>query len=149
MKELGAGRATASREVPRWSRTDKDWCHLLEACQVFDTLILDEDQVYDPNEIDDRLVLGVKGTLSVAELKVLRMGMLRGRDEKASRGELRMRPPPGFSHDPDGGLVLHPDRRVREAVELIFRMLGEHWSARQVFMWLHDNRILVPANHRG
>jgi DNA invertase Pin-like site-specific DNA recombinase len=146
---LGQVGAVVSREVSRLSRTDKDWCHLLEVCQIFDTLILDEDQVYDLSEIDDQLVLGIKGTLSVVELKVLRMRMLRGRDEKASRGELRMRLPPGFTHDPDGRVALDPDRRVREAIELIFRKFGELWSARQVFMWLHDNRVMVPVNQWG
>lgn len=72
-----------SREVSRLSRTDKDWCRLFEVCQIFNTLIGDEEQVYDLNLIDDQLVLGIKGTLSVVELKVLRMRMLRAQEEKA------------------------------------------------------------------
>ena len=66
-----------SRELSRLSRTDKDWCHLLEVCQIFGTLLADEEQVYDLNVLDDQLVLGIKGTLSVVELKVLRMRLLR------------------------------------------------------------------------
>jgi DNA invertase Pin-like site-specific DNA recombinase len=141
--------AVVSRAVSRLSRTDKDWCHLLEICQIFDTLIMDEEQVYDLSEIDDQLVLGIKGTMSVVELKVLKMRMLQGRDEKARRGELKTRLAPGFIHDSNDKLVLHPDRRVREAIELIFRKFRELWSARQVFMWFHENNIMVPVNHWG
>jgi len=141
--------AVVSREVSRLSRTDKDWCHLLEVCQIFDTLIMDEDQIYDLSEIDDQLVLGIKGTMSVVELKVLRMRMLQGRNEKARRGELRTRLAPGFAHDSTGKLVLHPDQRVRDAISRIFRKFRELWSARQVFMWFHDNEIVLPVNHWG
>ncbi|MDX2436483.1 MAG: recombinase family protein [Acidobacteriota bacterium] len=141
--------AVVSREVSRLSRTDKDWCHLLEVCQIFDTLIMDEDQVYDLSEIDDQLVLGIKGTMSVVELKVLKMRMLQGRDEKARRGELKTRLAPGFVHDSTGQLVLHPDQRVQDAILRIFRKFRELWSARQVFMWFHENEIMVPVNHWG
>jgi len=146
---LGQVGAVVSREVSRLSRTDKDWCHLLEVCQIFDTLIMDEDQIYDLSEIDDQLVLGIKGTMSVVELKVLRMRMLQGRDEKARRGELRTRLAPGFVYDSTGKMVLHPDQRVRDAILRIFRKFRELWSARQVFMWFHDNEIMVPVNHWG
>jgi DNA invertase Pin-like site-specific DNA recombinase len=146
---LGQVGAVVSREVSRLSRTDKDWCHLLEVCQIFDTLIMDEDQVYDLSEIDDQLVLGIKGTMSVVELKVLRMRMHRGREEKARRGELRTRLAPGFAYDSTGRLVVHPDQRVRDAIFRIFRKFRELWSARQVFMWFHDNAIMVPVNHWG
>src|SRR6185295_14647180 len=72
-----------SREVSRLSRTDRDWCHLLEVCQIFDTLIADEEQIYDLILLDDQLILGIKGTLSVVELKVLKMRMLQGKENKA------------------------------------------------------------------
>jgi len=146
---LGQVGAVVSREVSRLSRTDKDWCHLLEVCQIFDTLIMDEDQVYDLSEIDDQLVLGIKGTMSVVELKVLRMRMLQGRNEKARRGELRTRLAPGFAYDSTGKMVLHPDERIRDAIARIFLKFRELWSARQVFMWFHDNEIRVPVNHWG
>ncbi len=85
---LGEVGIVASREVSRLSRTDKDWCRLLEVCQIFGTLIADEQQVYDLNYLDDQLVLGIKGTLSVVELKVLRQRLLAGQESKARRGEL-------------------------------------------------------------
>lgn len=77
-----------SRELSRLSRTDKDWCHLLELCQLFHTLIADADNLYDLNLLDDQLVLGIKGTLNVVELKVLKLRLLQGMEEKAKRGEL-------------------------------------------------------------
>src|SRR5437016_14390962 len=85
---LGAVGVVGSREVSRLSRTDKDWCRLLEVCQIFGTLIADEQQIYDLNYLDDQLVLGIKGTLSVVELKVLRQRLQAGQESKARRGEL-------------------------------------------------------------
>src|SRR5271167_1570342 len=93
---LGEVGIVGSREVSRLSRTDKDWCRLLEVCQVFGTLIADEQQVYDLNYLDDQLVLGIKGTLSVVELKVLRQRLQAGQESKARRGELFKRLPVGY-----------------------------------------------------
>ena len=109
---LGEVGIVGSREVSRLSRTDKDWCRLLEVCQIFGTLIADEQQVYDLNYLDDQLVLGIKGTLSVVELKVLRQRMQAGQESKARRGELFKRLPVGYVLDALGKVVFHPDRRV-------------------------------------
>jgi DNA invertase Pin-like site-specific DNA recombinase len=97
---LGEVGIVGSREVSRLSRTDKDWCRLLEVCQIFGTLIADEQQVYDLNNLDDQLVLGIKGTLSVVELKVIRQRMLAGQEAKARRGELFKRLPIGYPATP-------------------------------------------------
>ena len=110
-----------SREVSRLSRTDKDWCQLIEVCQIFHTLIGDEEYVYDLNLLDDQLILGIKGTMSVVELKVLRMRMLRGQEEKARRGELLKPLPAGYERDMDGNVMITADVRVREGIELIFK----------------------------
>jgi len=141
--------AVVSREVSRLSRTDKDWCHLLEVCQVFDTLVLDEERVYDLSEIDDQLMLGIKGTMSVVELKILKMRMQDGKEEKARRGELKMRLPPGYVHDSLDNVVKDPDERVRGAVSSIFQKFRELWSARQTFKWFHDNDVSLPVNIWG
>src|ERR1700737_4106612 len=85
---LGEVGIVGSRELSRLSRTDKDWCRLLEVCQIFGTLIADEQQVYDLNYLDDQLVLGIKGTLSVVELKVIRQRLLAGQESKARREEI-------------------------------------------------------------
>jgi DNA invertase Pin-like site-specific DNA recombinase len=110
---LGEVGMVLSIEVARLSRTDKDWCHLLELCQVFGTLIADADHIYDLATMDDQLVLGIKGTLSVVELKVLKSRLLRGQEEKARRGELFRTVAPGYRCDGDDRIVKDPDLRVQ------------------------------------
>jgi len=143
---LGEVGIVGSREVSRLSRTDKDWCRLLEVCQIFGTLIADEQQVYDPNNLDDQLVLGIKGTLSVVELKVIRQRMLAGQEAKARRGELFKRLPIGYARDPVGKIMFHPDRRVCEAIQLVFAKFRELWSVRQTFQWFRDHDLELPVN---
>ena len=143
---LGEVGIVGSREASRLSRTDKDWCRLLEVCQIFGTLIADEQQVYDLNYLDDQLVLGIKGTLSVVELKVLRQRMQAGQESKARRGELFKRLPVGYVRDPLGKIVFHPDQRVREAIQLAFTKFRERWSVRQTFQWFRDHDVELPAN---
>jgi DNA invertase Pin-like site-specific DNA recombinase len=135
-----------SREASRLSRNDRDWCHLLEVCQIFDTLIADEEQIYDLSLLDDQLILGIKGTLSVVELKVLKMRMLQGRESKAKRGELEFRLPPGYVWDSEvKAAVMDPDDRVRSAIALVFRIFREMWSLRQTFKWFQDQEVEVPV----
>ena len=143
---LGEVGIVGSREVSRLSRTDKDWCRLLEVCQIFGTLIADEQQVYDLNYLDDQLVLGIKGTLSVVELKVIRQRLLAGQESKARRGELFKRLPIGYARDAVGKVVFHPDRRVCEAIQLVFAKIRELWSVRQTFQWFRDHDVELPAN---
>jgi len=136
-----------SREVSRLSRTDRDWCRLLEVCQVFGTLIGDEGHVYDLSNLDDQLVLGIKGTLSVVELKILRMRMVQGQEEKARRGQMLKRVPVGYQKtDVSGSVVLDPDRRIRDAVARIFQKFREVRTVRQTFQWFRDHDIELPAN---
>ena len=146
MVALGEVGIVGSREVSRLSRTDKDWCRLLEVCQIFGTLIADEQQVYDLSYLDDQLVLGIKGTLSVVELKVIRQRLLAGQESKARRGELFKRLPVGYALDPLGKVVLHPDQRVSEAIQLVFAKFRELWSVRQTFQWFRDHDVELPAN---
>ncbi|HEX2715070.1 MAG TPA: recombinase family protein [Candidatus Acidoferrales bacterium] len=143
---LGEVGIVASREASRLSRTDKDWCRLVEVCQIFGTLIGDEQQVYDLNYLDDQLVLGIKGTLSVVELKILRQRMQEGQESKARRGELFKRLPVGYVLDAMSKVVFHPDRRVCEAIQLVFTKFRERWSVRQTFQWFRDHDVELPAN---
>jgi len=143
---LGEVGIVGSREASRLSRTDKDWCRLLEVCQIFGTLIADEQQVYDLNYLDDQLVLGIKGTLSVVELKVLRQRLQAGQESKARRGELFKRLPVGYVLDPMGKIVFHPDQRVCEAIQLVFTKFRERWSVRHTFQWFRDHDVELPAN---
>src|ERR1700738_3807572 len=143
---LGEVGIVGSREVSRLSRTDIDWCRLLEVCQIFGTLIADEQQIYDLNYLDDQLVLGIKGTLSVVELKVLRQRLQAGQESKARRGGVFKRIPIGDALDPLGKVVLHPDRRVSEAIQLVFVKFRERWSVRQTFQWFRDHDVELPVN---
>src|SRR5271154_4609088 len=143
---LGEVGIVGSWEVSRLSRTDKDWCRLLEVCQIFGTLIADEQHIYDLTSLDDQLVLGIKGTLSVVELKVLRQRMLAGQESKARRGELFKRLPVGYVLDTMGKVAFHHDRRVHEALQLVFIKFRERWSVRQTFQWFRDHDTELPAN---
>ena len=135
-----------SREVSRLSRRDKDWCQLLEVCQIFGTLIGDAEQVYDLNLLDDQLVLGIKGTLSVVELKVLQMRLIAGMEAKARRGELKRLLAPGYVYDALGKVVKDPDQRIREAMAMVFVKFRERWSVRQTFLWFQTEGIELPVN---
>jgi DNA invertase Pin-like site-specific DNA recombinase len=109
--EVGLGHAGAvlSLEVSRLARSSSDWYRLLEICALTNTLVIDEEGVYDPGQYNDRLLLGFKGTMSEAELHWLRSRLLGGKLEKAHHGTLRFRPPAGFVFDPAGQVVLDPD----------------------------------------
>jgi DNA invertase Pin-like site-specific DNA recombinase len=143
---LGEVGIILGRELSRLVRSDKDFCHLLEVCQVFGALIADETQVYDLGVMDDLLVLGIKGTLSVVELKVLKARLLDGQREKARRGELYRLLPAGYVLDADGKVVKDPDTRVQEAMDLLFGKFRELWSVRQTFKWFHDHEVELPVN---
>jgi DNA invertase Pin-like site-specific DNA recombinase len=102
-------------EVSRLARSSVDWHRLLEICALTGTLILDEDGLYDPSHFNDRLLLGLKGTMSEAELHVLRASLIGGQLAKASRGDLEIRLPVGLVYSPDGKVVLDPDQQVQQA----------------------------------
>jgi len=143
---LGEVGIVLSREISRLSRTDKDWCHLQEVCQVFDTLLGDHERVYDLGFTDDQLVLGIKATMSAVELKVLHTRLVAGMQEKARRGELFRMLAPGYVIDGTGKMAKHPDARVREAIDLIFRKFREVGSIRQTYLWFHSEAVELPVN---
>ncbi len=135
-----------SREASRLSRTDKDWCRLLEVCSLFDTLIGDEEQIYNPNNMDDQLVLGIKGTLSVVELKILRMRLIAGMEAKAKRGEMKRLTPPGYIWNAVGKVVKDPDKRIQGAIKLVFKKFMGIQTIRGTFLWFHNENIELPVN---
>jgi len=145
---LGEVGIVFSREVSRLARTDKDWCHLLEVCQVFGTLIGDAEQIYDLDLMDDQLVLGIKATLSIVELKVRKQRLLQGMEEKARRGELQRLLPVGYVRDGTGQVVKDPDLRVQEAIALVFRKFRDLASGRQTFLWCRTHGVELPVNKR-
>ena len=135
-----------SIEASRLSRTDKDWCRLLELCGLFDTLIADAINIYDLKNPDDQLILGIKGTLSVMELSIMKMRMVKGQEEKAKRGELHKLLTPGYIYDKDGRVVKDPDKRVQDVIALVFKKFREMISIRQLFKWFHNEEIELPVN---
>jgi DNA invertase Pin-like site-specific DNA recombinase len=143
---LGEVGIVLSRELSRLSRTDKDWCQLMELCQIFNTLIADAENLYDLNRLDDQLVLGIKGTLSVVELKTLKFRLQQGREEKAKRGELGRCLAPGYVADPVGQIVKDPNLRVQEAIALVFKKFRELGSIRQTHRWFHEEKLELPVN---
>jgi len=143
---LGQVGMVLSREVSRLSRTDKDWCQLQEVCQVFGVLLADAERVYDLSSMDDQLVLGIKGTMSVVELKVLKMRLMEGMQAKARRGELFRILAPGYVRDGQGQVVKDPDARVAEAIALVFGKFREMQSVRQTYLWFHHQGVELPVN---
>jgi len=111
-------------EVPRLARSCRDWYQLLEICALAGTLIADSDGVYDPALYNDRLLLGLKGTMSEAELHIMRARLEQGRWHKAERGELGFSLPRGYLKHPSGEVVLDPDERVRDTIRLVFDVLS-------------------------
>ena len=136
-------------EVSRLARNNADWYQLLDLCALTDTLIADADGVYHPAEFNDRLVLGLKGTMSEAELHLLRSRLTAGLVHKAARGELRQGLPVGYDYDENDRVVLSPDEAVREAIATVFRRFDELSSARQVVISLRADGVLLPRRRNG
>jgi DNA invertase Pin-like site-specific DNA recombinase len=132
-------------EASRLARNGRDWHHLIDLCALVNTLVIDPDGIYDPRLINDRLLLGLKGTMSEYELNLLRQRGLAARDAKAQRGELRFALPPGYCWDELGRIEMDPDERVSEAIRLLFRKFHELGSARQVFLWGIQAGVQLPV----
>jgi len=131
-------------EVSRLARNNSDWYHLLDLAAVFGTLIADTDGVYDPRLYNDRLLLGLKGTMSEAELHLLNLRLREGLLRKVERGELAQGLPTGLLRLPDGSVVKDPDDQVRHVIELVFSKFAELGSARQVLRYLRSADIHLP-----
>jgi DNA invertase Pin-like site-specific DNA recombinase len=128
-------------ELSRLARSCKDWHHLVEVCAVFDTLLYDQDGVYDANDSNDRLLLGMKGAMSEYELITLRNRLERGRDNKAARGELFLHLPMGYVKSPSGEVLREPDEQARGVVQLVFDKFSELGTVWRVFCYLKQDKI--------
>src|ERR687898_56376 len=149
--EVGLGHVglVLGLEVSRLARSCRDWYHLLEICALAGTLIADSDGVHDPALYNDRLLLGLKGTMSEAELHIMRARLEQGRWHKAERGELGFNLPRGYLKRPSGEVALDPDERVRDTVRLVFDVFGRRGSVHGVMRYLVDHGIALPDRDRG
>jgi len=149
--EVGMGHAgiVLGLEVSRLARNCADWHRLLEICALTDTLILDEDGLYDPTHFNDRLLLGLKGTLSEAELHVLHARLQGGIRNKAQRGELRLPLPIGLTYDGQGKVILDPDSQVQQAIRVLFEVYQRQGSALGVLRHFLKNGLDFPRRLRS
>ena len=136
-------------EMSRLARTGRDWHQLLELCSLSGVLLADPDGVYDPGVYNDRLLLGLKGTMSEAELYLIRQRMLSGRLAKAERGELAIPLPIGYVRRPSGEVVLDPDEQARHVVGLVFRAFARLGTLNGVLRYLAGHQVQLPVRARG
>ncbi|WP_457660593.1 recombinase family protein [Sinorhizobium medicae] len=132
-------------EASRLARNGRDWHHLIDLCALAGTLVIDPDGAYDPRLVNDRLLLGLKGTMSEYELSLMRQRGNAARDSKAGRGELRFMLPPGLCWSEVGKIEIDPDEHVAETIRLVFAKFRELGSGRQVFLWLRSADIKMPV----
>lgn len=136
-------------EASRLARNGRDWHTLLEFCGLVGTLIVDEDGVYDPRHPNDRLLLGMKGTMSEMELSLFRQRSLEALKQKARRGELFLTVAVGYLKVQHDRIEKDPDRRVQEAIALVFAKFAELQTVRQVHLWMRQERLPLPAVEYG
>ncbi len=149
--EVGMGRAgiVLGLEVSRLARNSSDWHRLLEICALTDTLILDEDGIYSPSDFNDRLLLGLKGTMSEAELHVLRARLRGGILNQARRGALRTPLPVGLVYDPTGNVVLDPDSQVQQSIRHLFETFERTGSASATVKHFRKQGLRFPRRPRS
>ena len=136
-------------EASRLARNGRDWHHLIDLCALAGTLVVDPDGTYDPRLINDRLLLGLKGTMSEYELSLIRQRGLAARDAKVRRGEYRFALPPGLCWNEIGTIEIDPDEHMQEAIRLVFAKFRELGSARQVFLWLRAANVKMAVMRRN
>lgn len=135
-------------EMSRLARSCKDWYQLIELCAVFGSLLADQDGLYEPRDYNDRLLLGLKGTMSEAELHMLRCRMDQGRRNKASRGELFTTMPGGYVEQSDGEVTFDADQQVQATLRLVLEKFDELGSGRAVLRYLRESNILLPRRRQ-
>ncbi len=142
---LGHVGAVFGLEVSRLARNNRDWYQLLDLCGLMGTLIVDAEGIYDPRQLNDRLLLGLKGTMSEAELGWIRQRAHEGLLAKARRGALILGLPVGYVQTGDGRVEKHPDQRVQHAIGLVFAKFAEVGSVRQTLLWFRQEPLTLPS----
>lgn len=136
--------AVLALEASRLARNNRDWHHLLDLCAMTGTLLIDDQGMYDPRDVNDRWLLGLQGTMSEFELSLFRQRARQAFEQKVGRGHSMWEVPAGFVRTDDDRMEKTPDRRVQEAVAGVFRKFRELGSARQTMLWYRDENVLVP-----
>ena len=145
----GLAGAVFALEASRLARNNRDWHHLVDLCALTETLLIDCDGIYDPRQLNDRLVLGLKGTMSEFELGLLRQRAREAFEQKVRRGFALWEVPVGFIRTEEGQIEKTPDRQVQQAVVSVFRKFQQLGSARQATIWFREEQILVPKTKPG
>jgi DNA invertase Pin-like site-specific DNA recombinase len=145
--EIGLGNAglVLSLDASRLARNNRDWHQLLELCSLFGVILADGERLYDPSAYHDRLLLGLSGIMSEAELHQIKLRLHRGERQKAARGELRLPLPAGLSRGRGGDIALNPDEEVQERLRLVFAKFAELQSARAVMRYLRAHDLPLPV----
>ena len=145
----GAAGAVVALEASRLARNNRDWHHLVDLCALTNTLLIDDDGIYDPKQLNDRLLLGLKGTMSEFELGLLRQRARQAFLQKAKRGCAMWEVPVGFVRGEEGQIEKSPDRQVQQAIEAVFHKFDQLGSARQAVIWFCEEGILLPQARPG
>jgi DNA invertase Pin-like site-specific DNA recombinase len=135
-------------EASRLARNGRDWHHLIELCGMVDAVIVDAESIYDPCLVNDRLLLGIRGTMSEFELSLIRQRSLEARRQKAQRGELQFPLPVGLCWSASGKIEKDPDQRIQQAIELVFSKMMELGSVHQALVWFRKQNISLPVRSR-
>src|SRR3954451_18654051 len=145
--EIGLGNAglVLSLDASRLARNNRDWHQLLELCSLFGVILADGERLYDPGAYHDRLLLGLSGIMSEAELHQIRLRLHQGERQKAARGELRVPLPAGLAYDRAGAIVRNPDEEVQGRLQLVFAKFTELGSAPGVMRYLRANTLPLPV----
>ena len=145
----GVAGAVVALEASRLARNNRDWHHLVDLCGLTDTLLIDDDGIYDPKLLNDRLLLGLKGTMSEFELGLFRQRARQAFVQKVKRGCVLWEVPVGFVRTADGQMEKSPDRQVQHAIEAVFSKFNQLGSARQTVIWFREEQILLPQAQPG
>ena len=140
----GKAGAVFALEASRLARNNRDWYHLIDLCALTATLIVDAEGVYDPRHLNDRLLLGLKGSMAEFELGLLRQRARQAYEQKIARGHALWEVSVGFVRDEDDRIQKIADRQVQQAIESVFSKFRELGSARQTMLWFRDERIVLP-----
>ena len=134
-------------EASRLARNNRDWHHLIDLCVLTETIVVDAEGIYDPRLLNDRMLLGLKGTMSEFEIGILRQRAREAYNQKIHRGEMMTRVPVGYVRSGAAGIEMTPDREVQEAIRGVFLRFQQMGTLRQVLLWYHQQQILMPRLH--